>query len=117
MIPRSRLRRTGAAGCSLENALLLGSYSSSTTVPSNACVAITQYPSWWQWGSKLVRLQSGASGNYPVPFSYTDACTQSSGDATFTTTWQQHDIGHHEPGCPTLIQLMGDGSNIALQWY
>jgi hypothetical protein len=102
--------------CSLANALDLGPRSTLTTVPSNACVKVSQYPSWWQFTPGLVTLQSGA-GTFPVPVTWTDSCTQASGSVTFNAVWQAHTIGFHQASCPVLIQLSGSGAPLQLTWW
>lgn len=114
VIPKSRLR---PGLCSVDTAIDLGLQGEPNVVPSDACVMISQYPSWYQHGGGTPALQTGAGGTYPIPASYEDACTGAQGGVTFTGAWQQHSVGTHQLACPTLIQLGGDGSSVTLRWF
>lgn len=105
-----------APACSVATATDLGPRTTLTTVPSNACVKISQYPSWWQFTNGLTTLQSG-NGTFPVPASWTDSCTSATGSTTFTTSWQSRTIGNHAASCPVVIQLSGSGAPLQLTWW
>lgn len=117
LVPSSALlpAETGG-GCSLATAIDLGPRNTMTSVASNACVMVSQYPSWWTWTNGLVTLQSG-TGTFPVPASWTDACTSASGSFTFAAAWHSQPIGNHTSSCPALIQLNGNGDALQLQWW
>lgn len=104
------------ADCSIGTAIDLGDRNAQITVPSDACVKVSQYPSWWMWTNGLVTLQSGA-GTFPVPVSYEDGCTGSSSSFTFTSAWQSQPIGEHTGNCPVLIRLGGNGTPLQLTWW
>jgi len=114
VVPKSRLL---PGLCSVATAIDLGAQGTQNNVPSDACVKISQYPSWYQWGGGTPQLQTGAGGQYPVVASYEDACTSATGSATYTGPWQARPVGRHFPGCPTLIQLSGNGSPLVLRWF
>lgn len=118
VVPKNRLSPAGASGdCTVATGIQLGGHASTTTVASNACVVISNYPFWWQWANPTLRVQTGAGGNYPVDFTYEDSCGDESGNGSFTSAWQQQEFGSPTSSCPMAIQLLGDGSSINLTWY
>ena len=116
VIPPTVLLPTPVGGCSIATALDLGPRNVMTSVPSNACVMVSQYPFWWGFTNGLVTLQSG-TGTFPVPATWTDACTNASANFAFNTAWNSQPIGHHTSSCPALIQLNGNGSPLGIQWW
>lgn len=108
---------TESPTCTTESATSLGSRGSASWVASDACIMIDSYPSYFQWGPQQVSLQVRGTGNFPLAVSYEDACTGAGGNFTFTGAWQQQSVGAHQLGCPTLIQLGGDGSPVEFTWY
>jgi hypothetical protein len=114
VVPKSRLK---PGLCTVATAIDLGVQASPNTVPSDACVKISQYPSWYQYGGGTPQLQTGSGGQYPVVASYSDACTGATGSATYTGPWQQKPVGQHALGCPTLIKLGGNGTPLNLRWF
>jgi hypothetical protein len=102
-------------GCSLATAVELGPRSTSVSVSSDACVKITQFPSWWQYTNGAITLQSG-TGNFPVPLSWRSDCGQS-GSGSFGQSYQSLPIGNYNQSCPALIDLNGDGSPLRLTWW
>ncbi len=114
LIPPTNLIPT--ATCSADTALDLGPRTTAKTVPSNACVKVSQFPSWWVYTNGAVTLQSGP-GNFPVSATYSDSCTGSQGSFTFSGAWQSKPIGNHSSGCSAVIQLDGDGSPLQITWW
>lgn len=105
------------SSCTLYSALDLGGTGTATIVSSDACVKIDAgRPSWWGT-SRNVLLQTGSTGTYPVPFTWTSTCTSSSGGGYFDGAWQSQVFGSTSNQCPTLIQLEGDGSDVSLIYY
>lgn len=102
--------------CTAATAIDLGPRTTIKTVPSNACVKVAQYPSWWQWTNGLVTLQSG-TGTFPVPATWQDSCTQASNSFTINTSWQSIPIGNHTANCPVVIKLNGNGAPLQLNWW
>src|SRR5690606_4406859 len=73
--------------CTISNAIDLGAPGVNKTVPIDGCVKVQSgYPSWW--GTRAMRLESAAAGAYPVPFTWSNTCSGSSGSGTFTANWQ-----------------------------
>lgn len=105
-----------SAGCSLDTAIDLGPRTTVATVPSDACVKVSQFPSWWQFTNGALTLQSG-TGSFPVPLVWQNSCDSSSGNATLVQSYQSLPIGNYSDSCPALIDLNGDGSPLQLSWY
>lgn len=104
--------------CSEETALDLQGTGQMVTVPTDACLRVRDaYPSWWGT-DRTLRLHSGSSGQYPVPFSWKNECANASGSGTFEANWQEQLLGPTSADCATLIHLGGDGSgSIQLQYW
>ena len=102
--------------CNVASAQDLGPRTSSISVASNACVKVSQYPSWWQFTNGLVTLQAG-TGTFPVPATWTDSCTNATGSVSFSTPWQSLPIGSHTATCPVVIKLNGSGAPLQLSWW
>jgi hypothetical protein len=106
-----------APGCSLDTAIDLGPRTTTTSVPSDACVKVSQFPGWWQFTNGSLTLQSG-TGSFPVPLVWQNDCTSSSGDETLVQSYQSLLIGSgYGSSCPALIDLNGDGSPLQLSWF
>lgn len=115
LVPATRL--LPSAACTTQNAIDLGPRNGLVTVANNACVKVSQYPSWWGFTNGLVTLQSGGNGSFPVPAAWKDACTGTASIFNFTTTWQSQPIGFHTSSCPALIQLSGSGGSVQVSWW
>jgi hypothetical protein len=103
--------------CSEANAIDLGSPGTNVTVPTDGCVKVRNYPSWWGTG-RTMQLQSAAGGSYPVPFTWSNGCSSSGGNGTYTGDWQSKYFGPTSSACATLIDLQGSGSGtITLRYY
>jgi hypothetical protein len=107
---------TSTPNCTLASALDLGPRSTAATVPSNACVKVTNFPAWWQYTSGLVTVQSG-TGTFPVPGTWTNTCTQATGQFTLNQAWQTMALGNFTASCPALIELNGSGAPLQLTWW
>src|SRR5690606_12576487 len=103
--------------CTISNAIDLGAPGVNKTVPIDGCVKVQSgYPSWW--GTRAMRLESAAGGAYPVPFTWSNTCSGSSGSGTFTANWQSKVLNVTKQTCATLIDLNGTGSgNITLRYW
>jgi len=102
-------------GCSLATAVDLGPRTSSISVPSDACVKITQFPGWWPNTNGAVTLQSG-TGSFPVPLTWRSDCGQT-GSGSFAQPYQSLPIGSYNQSCPALIDLNGNGAPVTLSWW
>jgi hypothetical protein len=102
-------------GCSLATAQDLGPRTTTNSVPSNACLKLTQFPDWWQYTDGSVTLQSG-TGTFPVPLTWHSDCGQN-GSGSFVQAYQSLPIGAYTAQCPALIELQGDGSPLAMSWW
>jgi hypothetical protein len=103
--------------CTEANSVDLGSNSNVVTVPNNACLRVRDhYPTWWS--VRTMQLMSTDRGNYPVPFTWTNSCSNSSGSGSFTSNWQNQYLNKTNADCATLIALHGNGSgSISLVYY
>ena len=103
--------------CSEAIAIDLGRDGHETTVPNDGCVMVKyQYPSWW--GVRTMMLQTTSPGSYPVPFTWSNACTGDSGAGLFTGNWQNQFLSKTDKNCATLINLKGSGSGtVRLRYY
>ncbi len=105
----------GTVDCDEATATDLGPYNTGKAVPSDACVKIAVFESWWD--TRPAVLQTGATGTYPVPFVWETPCAGASGSGTFTKSWDQVPISATSEDCATLIELGGDGSStLTLIW-
>jgi hypothetical protein len=102
--------------CTAQTAVDLGPRSTATSVPSNACVKVSQFPSWWAFTDGSVTVQSGL-GSFPVSATYSNACNGAQGAFTFNNAWQSQPIGNYLTGFEAVIQLDGDGSPLQLTWW
>ena len=103
--------------CTVETAVDLGPDGQGTVVPTYGCVKVDAgYPGWW--GTRNMTLQNNGGGAYPVPFTWSNACTGANGSGTFTTDWQSSTFGPTSAQCATLIDLLGPtGGQLTLRYY
>lgn len=103
--------------CTEANAIDMGTAANVVTVRNDACLRVRDsYPFWW--GQRTMQLMSWDNGTYPVPFTWTNTCSGSSGSGTFTTNWQKQLLNTTSSACATLIDLNGSGSgNVSLVYY
>ena len=74
------------------------------------------YPSWW--GTRAMKLENTAGAAFPVPFSWSNTCSSSSGSGSFTGDWQGKILSVTNSACVTLIDLQGTSSgNITLRYW
>jgi cysteine-rich repeat protein len=98
-----------AAACTEGGATDLGAPGTTKTVANNACLRVRDgYPSWWD--TRATQLQTQAGGSYPVPYKWRSACAGTSGEGTFTASWQTQTLGMTNEACATVIKLNGSGS-------
>lgn len=103
-------------GCNEAAAIDLGPTGNETSVSTNACVKVTNYPGWW--ATRNMQLQTMAGGTYPVPFEWTNTCAGSGGTGAFTGEWQQQVFGPASSQCATLIRLLGlSTGQVTLRYY
>ncbi|HEY3500508.1 MAG TPA: carbohydrate-binding domain-containing protein [Polyangiaceae bacterium] len=103
--------------CTAATAVDLGAPGNNKTVPVGGCVRVqSSYPSWW--GTRTMRLETAGGTTYPVPFTWTNTCTGSSGSNTFTANWQSKNLVTTSSGCATVIDLKGTGTgNVTLRYW
>lgn len=108
----------GAASCTLASAKDLGARSSSSTITNDACIKISQFPDWWNWGSQKTTLQAQWGNGFPVSLNWEDTCTGEKGSSSIAAAYQSAGVGQHTRVCPVVIKLGGDGSStISVTWY
>ncbi len=105
------------SGCTEATATDLGERGIEMAVPNDGCVKVTQFPSWWAPVPPNLELGSTWSGSYPVPFSWSNTCSGSSGTGTFTADWQSQWLTNINKSCAVLIDLQGSGGTVRLRWY
>jgi hypothetical protein len=64
-----------------------------------------------------MKLETTAGGSYPIPFTWSNACTQSSGSGVFTGPWQAKFLSKTSENCATLIDLGGNGAGTVTLRY
>lgn len=106
-----------STGCTAANSVNIGTQGGDVTVSASGCVMISQFPSWWQYAEPRA-LQFGVTtvGTFPIPFTWSQACSNTSGSATFTSAWQDKLLPGIIDDCPVFIDLNGNG-NVSLRWY
>jgi hypothetical protein len=104
-------------GCHEAVAIDLGADGNSVTVPNNGCVRVRDaYPVWWN--VRTMKLETTSNGTYPVPFTWSNTCSGSSGSATFTANWQARFLPNINDDCATVIDLQGSGSgNVTVRYW
>jgi hypothetical protein len=109
----------GAAGgpnqppqCDEATAIVLGTMNSNITVASNVCLKMT-LPADQTWIKKIT-LQPD-SGMYPMPFTWSNCGTNSSG--AFTANYANAILNPVTAQCPILVKLGGNGAAINVQWW
>jgi len=63
-----------------------------------------------------VTVQAGA-GTFPVPGTWTNTCTQATGQFSFNQAWQSTAFSNFTSSCPALIKLNGSGAPVQLTWW
>lgn len=108
---------SGSGSCTEGNAADLGIPGHESSVSNAGCLRVRDgYPSWW--GTRTMRLETGASGQYPVPFTWTNACSGAGGSGALTGDWQSQLLAGVSAACPTLIDLQGSGAgNVTLRYW
>lgn len=102
--------------CTEGTAIDLGRDGHNVTVWNNGCVRVRDnYPTWWS--TLTMRLENTNRGTYPVPFTWSNACTGSSGSAVFTRDWQAFMLSTTSRNCATVIDLKGSGSGTVTLRY
>lgn len=107
---------TGPAPTCDDGGVNLGGPGNLVTIPTNGCVFISDYPDWWD--TRDTKLQNPAGSGYPIPFTWTNPCSGSSGSGTYTGDWQELRLSTTSEQCPTQIQFQGNGTTtISLKYY
>ena len=103
--------------CDAESAIDLGATGQFTVVPSDGCVKVEAgYPGWWK--TRTMNLMNPDGSNYPIPFTWENTCSGGSGEGSFTANWQSQYLTPTSDECPTVINLLGNGSSdITLQYF
>ncbi|HEY5958324.1 MAG TPA: hypothetical protein VIV60_17290, partial [Polyangiaceae bacterium] len=109
--------KCAASLCNAATAIDLGAPGHETVVSNDACVKVELgYPSWW--GSRTMSLQNSGASSFPLPFTWSNSCSSSSGQASFTANWQSRLMTSVSSQCANVIDLQGDGnSNVTLRYY
>lgn len=105
--------------CEGSQAVDMGTAGTYTIVPTNSCMIITEYPTYFASGSVLALFSAGDGAGYPVPFVWENQCHGSGGNGTIVSDWQNNIIlGEAAPDCATYIKLEGTTvGTITLYFY
>jgi hypothetical protein len=102
------------SGCDEALAFDIGGRQFAITVPTDACLKITQYPGSWVH-AVILQTQYGGT-DYPVPYSWTNC--PSSGGNTLNGDWDQQDLRTVSSACTTVVDLQGSGAGtVMLKWW
>jgi spore coat protein CotH len=104
--------------CDASTAQDLGSVGQETTVPTDGCVKVqAHYP--WYWGtSRRMKFQNPSGNLYPVPFTWTNACSGGNGSSVFNANWNDKWFNNINSTCATVIDLQGPaGGLITLRYW
>ncbi len=100
------------AMCDEATATVLGSMSTNITVASNVCLKMS-VPADQTWIKKITMQPEG--GQYPLPFTWSNCGTNSSG--AFTANYANQILTPVNLQCPILVKLGGSGSPVNVQWW
>jgi hypothetical protein len=100
------------AMCDEATATVLGSMSTNVTVASNVCLKMP-LPADQTWIKKVTMQPEG--GMYPLPFTWSNCGTNSSG--AFTANYANQILTPVNLQCPVLVKLGGNGSPVNMQWW
>lgn len=100
------------AMCDEATATVLGSMNANVTVASNVCLKMT-VPADQTWIKKITMQPEG--GTYPLPFTWSNCGTNSSG--AFTANYGNQILMPVNLQCPILVKLGGSGSPVNVQWW
>lgn len=110
--------RSPAPGDSDAGCIDLGIPGTDTTIPTDGCAKVQLgYPVWWG-ASRAMQLQLITSSNYPLAFSWSNACSGGGGTGTFFQAWQSVTLEPTSAACPTVIHFQGASSqNMTLRYF
>jgi cysteine-rich repeat protein len=103
--------------CSEDNAIDIGPTDTEVTVPTDACIMVRdQFPTWWD--NRIMQLQTMVGGDYPIPFTWENACAQQYGEGEFTSEWHSLYLGPISSDCAMLIDLQGvEGGTVTVRYF
>jgi len=107
-----------STSCTEASAIDLGDQGHDVTVLDSGCVRVRDhYPTWW--GTRAMRLETSApSAGFPIPFTWSNACTHSGGSGIFNGVWQSQVLGSTSSACATLIDLTGSApASVSLRYW
>ncbi len=112
------LGTTSNSSCTESTAIDIGAPANAVTVSTNACLRVRDgFPFWWGTNRTML-LQNMSPGNYPVPFTWSNACSGGAGNGTYTADWQSKSLAPTSSNCAVLIQLQGSASgHITLRYF
>jgi hypothetical protein len=106
---------TGCAACprcNEDNSADLPTTGVTAMVPANSCVKIAQFP-----GYSPTVIESGGSGPFPVPLSWSQSCSGQSGAGTLNGVFQQVPMPGVSTACPIVLDLRGSPALVELRWF
>jgi hypothetical protein len=100
------------AMCDEATATVLGSMNANISVASNVCLKMTVAADQ-TWVKKITLQPEG--GMYPLPFTWSNCGTNSSG--AFTANYANQILTPVNLQCPILVKLGGSGAPVNVQWW
>ena len=105
--------------CTEANSIDLGVFGGSpVSVPTDACVKVTQFAPWPYGPNRTMQLQNPTGSGYPIPYEYEQTCTGASGSGQFDTNFDDQFLPGMSDACTLFIKLLGSGNGtISLRYW
>ncbi len=103
--------------CSESTATDLGAPGATTTIQNDGCaMARDEYPDWW--GTRVLVLQTSGDAEYPLYFTWSNACTGNGGTGMLSSSWGTENLSQTSSLCATVIDFEGSGNvSIDVTYY
>lgn len=96
----------------------MGTPGADRTIATSDCAQVQAgYPSWWGT-SRAMQVQLTTASSYPIPFSWSNACSGGAGTGNLSHAWQSVTLSPTSAQCATVIHFQGEeGSNMTLRYF
>ena len=102
--------------CGPGNSLDLGAEHQVSRVKNNACLRVSQYPSWGAYMHSVILQPQGSGSVWPLSYTWTNC--NSSGSGSLPGQWQQKTLKPVSNTCTTYVKLGGTGSgSLDVSWW